>query len=72
MKPRWNITGGCLRPDHDECGARESILNNGIKIALPLDVELESEQNALAALKARTGIDPLDVEGMLDYVAPRA
>jgi hypothetical protein len=25
-----------------------------------------------AALTAKTGIDPLDVEGMLDYAAPRA
>jgi hypothetical protein len=23
-------------------------------------------------LNARTGLDPLDVEGMLEYVAPRA
>jgi predicted dehydrogenase len=51
---------------------RESVLNNGAKVALPLDVEVESEAQTLAALKARTGIDPLDVEGMLEYVAPRA
>jgi predicted dehydrogenase len=50
----------------------QSILQNGAKVALPLDVEADAEQQALASLKARTGIDPLDVEGMLKYVAPRA
>ncbi|MFN8444800.1 MAG: Gfo/Idh/MocA family oxidoreductase [Caldilineaceae bacterium] len=51
--------------------ARESLLHNGAKIALPLDTELESEAQIHAALKARTGIDPMEVEGMLDYAAPR-
>lgn len=51
--------------------ARESQLHNGAKIALPLDVELASEAEIHAALRAKTGIDPLDVEGMLDYAAPR-
>jgi predicted dehydrogenase len=53
-------------------GARESIRQNGVKICLPLDVEVESEAQTLAALKARTGFDPLDIEAMLEYVAPRA
>ena len=52
--------------------ARESLLQNGAKVALPLDPEIESEARLHVALKARTGIDPLDVEGMLDYAAPRA
>ena len=52
--------------------ASESILRDGAKVCLPLEGELESEQRTHAALKARTGIDPLDVEGMLDYTAPRA
>jgi hypothetical protein len=51
---------------------RESILRNGAKVALPLEGDVEAEEQTLAALKARTGIDPLDVEGMLGYVAPRA
>jgi predicted dehydrogenase len=51
---------------------RESILRNGAKVALPLEGDVEVEEQTLAALKARTGIDPLDVEGMLGYVAPRA
>jgi predicted dehydrogenase len=51
---------------------RESLLRNGAKVALPLTGEIESEQATHAALRARTGIDPLDVEGMLDYAAPRA
>ncbi len=52
--------------------ARESLLQNGAKVTLPLDTEIESEAQLHAALKAKTGIDPLDVEGMLDYAAPRA
>lgn len=52
--------------------ASESILRDGAKVSLPLEGELESEQRTHAALKTRTGIDPLDVEGMLDYTAPRA
>lgn len=52
--------------------ARESLLQNGARIALPLDTEIDSEVQLHAALKAKTGIDPLDVEGMLDYAAPRA
>lgn len=52
--------------------ARESLLQNGAKVALPLSDDLESEAQIHTALKAKTGIDPLDVEGMLDYAAPRA
>ena len=51
--------------------ARESLLQNGSKVVLPLDTELESEAQIHAAMKARTGIDPLDVDAMLDYAAPR-
>jgi hypothetical protein len=47
-------------------------LQQGAQIPLPLDPEVESEAQLHAALKAKTGIDPLDVEGMLDYAAPRA
>lgn len=52
--------------------ARESLLQKGATVALPLDPAIESEARLHAALKAKTGIDPLDVEGMLDYTAPRA
>lgn len=51
---------------------RESLLRNGAKVSLPLPDNLESEAQVHAALKAKTGVDPLDVEGMLDYIAPRA
>ncbi|HRW06870.1 MAG TPA: Gfo/Idh/MocA family oxidoreductase [Caldilineaceae bacterium] len=52
--------------------ARESLVHHGVKLALPLAEELESQAQLHAALKAKTGVDPLDVEGMLDYAAPRA
>ena len=51
---------------------RESLLREGAKVKLPLQGELASEQQLHAALQAKTGLDPLDVEGMLDYAAPRA
>ncbi|MEZ4681086.1 MAG: hypothetical protein R2932_43425 [Caldilineaceae bacterium] len=51
---------------------RESLVQHGVKLALPLAEELESQAQLHAALKAKTGVDPLDVEGMLDYAAPRA
>jgi hypothetical protein len=51
---------------------RESVLRNGAKVNLPLPDGTESESQLHVALKAKTGIDPLDVEGMLDYTAPRA
>lgn len=51
---------------------RESLRQQGRIVALPLASNLESEQETLAALKAQTGVDPLDVEAMLEYAAPRA
>lgn len=51
---------------------RESLLRNGAKVSLPVPDGLESEALLHAAFEARTGFDPLDVEGMLDYAAPRA
>lgn len=51
--------------------ARESIARNGAKVPLPLPPDHELDDGLHAELRARTGIDPLDVEGMLDYSAPR-
>lgn len=52
--------------------ARESLHRNGQKVALPLPDDLESEAKVHETLKAKTGIDPMDVDAMLAYVAPRS
>jgi hypothetical protein len=50
----------------------ESILRRGERIDLPLRGELESEEREREALRRTYGVDPLDVEGMLDVGIPRA
>ena len=54
-----------------EAAVRESAMRNGERLALPLTGELESEQAALAALREKHGVDPLDVEAMLGVKVPR-
>ena len=48
-----------------DLAARESVLNEGKRIRLPLDGELEAEAQARQRLEKEFGVDPLDVEGML-------
>ena len=55
-----------------EVACRESILRKGEQIALPLTGDLESERRVHEALKAKNGVDPRDVEGMLARAIPRA
>ena len=54
-----------------EVATRESALRDGERLALPLSGELESEEKVRQALKEKHGVDPLDVEGMLDVQVPR-
>lgn len=54
-----------------EVGARQSALNEGKRVRLPLDGETESERIARENLKERFGVDPLDVEGMLRISYPK-
>jgi predicted dehydrogenase len=54
-----------------EVGTRESALHDGTRLALPLSGELESESVERAALHKKNGIDPMDLEAMLEYAAPR-
>lgn len=48
-----------------EAGARESVLQNGARISLPLMGELESDALYLRQLKKEMGVDPLDVEAVM-------
>ena len=48
-----------------EVATRESAMNNGERLDLPLEGELESEVTLRSAQKQEYGVNPLDVEGMM-------
>ena len=50
---------------------RESSMRGGLPLQIPLQGELQSEVEVRAALQARYGVDPMDVEAMLAVSAPR-
>jgi hypothetical protein len=54
-----------------EVAVRESAIRNGELIHLPLQGELESEEKMRAELRAKHGVDPLDVEGMIGVKVAR-
>ena len=54
-----------------EVATRESAVNNGKRLDLPLEGDLESEAATRAAQKREYGVDPLDIEGMLAISYPR-
>jgi predicted dehydrogenase len=54
-----------------ESGARLSARRDGAIIHLPMDGEDEADQVELADLRARHGVDPLDIEAMLAISYPR-
>ena len=55
-----------------DVATRESALQDGRRLSLPLEGDLESEATMRAELKQLYGVDPLDIEGMLDisYARP--
>jgi len=54
-----------------EVAARESALRNGERLDLPLTGELEADQLMRESLKEKYGVDPLDMEAMLEIRLPR-
>ena len=54
-----------------EVGTRESILRDGQRVMLPLEDELESETLVRTTLQEKHGVDPMDIEGMLEFSLPR-
>lgn len=54
-----------------EVATRESALRQGAPVALPLSGDLESEELVRADLRAKHGVDPLDIEGMIGVKVPR-
>ena len=49
-----------------EVAARESALQQGQRIALPLSGDTEADDRRRRYIKDKLGTDPLDVEAMLD------
>ena len=55
-----------------EVGSRESALQNGQQLELPLaNLEIEAENQVRAALRQRHGVDPFDAEAMMSLMIPR-
>ena len=54
-----------------EVATRESALRNGELISLPLEGELPTEELVRSKLQAKNGVDPMDVEAMLEFSLPR-
>jgi len=54
-----------------EIGAHESNLQEGRRIKLPIEGDLESDARTREAQKKQFGVDPLDVEAMLSVSFPR-
>lgn len=54
-----------------EVATRESILRDGRRVSLPLTGELESEALVRDQLTEKHGVDPMDIEGMLELALPR-
>jgi hypothetical protein len=54
-----------------EIGAKESVLQEGKRIHLPLEGELEADFIERERQKSEYGVDPFDVEGMLAMSFPK-
>ena len=54
-----------------EVAARESALQQGKRLKLPLEGELQSETRLRQESQKTYGVDPLDIEGMLTISYPR-
>jgi predicted dehydrogenase len=54
-----------------EIGAKESALNEGKRIKLPIEGDLESDAITREALRKQYGVDPMDVDAMLSLSYPR-
>ncbi len=54
-----------------EVATRESMLRKGELLRLPLTSDLDSESQLRSDLRAKYGVDPLDIEGMVQRIIPR-
>ena len=54
-----------------DVGARESVLREGARVRLPIQEEIESDALIEAELRKKYGVDPMDVEAMMEISVPR-
>ena len=54
-----------------EMAARESVYNDGKRVALPIEGELEADDVERQRVKEKLGVDPFDVDGMLSLSYPK-
>lgn len=54
-----------------EVAAKESVVQDGARVALPLEGELESEHATRNTIRETLSVDPMDVEGMLALSYPK-
>jgi len=71
LRPSEFTDEDALQSEMMEIGARESALEQGRRIALPLTGNLESDAIIRANQQQQYGVDPLDVEAMLAISFPR-
>ena len=82
ISPAWSLAVRGLRDseftDEDtlmsammEAGAHESALQEGRRIRLPLEGDLEADAVVCEQQRQKFGVDPLDVEAMLAVSFPR-
>ncbi|MCC7261199.1 MAG: hypothetical protein IT369_01625, partial [Candidatus Latescibacteria bacterium] len=71
LRPSEFSDEDALMADMMEIGARESALQQGRRVALPLAGDLEADALERERQQRRFGCDPLDVEAMLAQSFPR-
>ena len=54
-----------------ESAAKESAANNGIIIKLPIEQELEVDRKQLVALEKKNGVNPMDVDRIIELSITR-
>ncbi len=71
LRPSEFTDQDALMSEMMEIGAHESALNEGKRVKLPLQGDIEADALTREALKQKYGVDPLDVEAMLAISYPR-
>ena len=71
LRPSDFTAEDALMSEMMEIGARESALQEGRRIRLPMEGDLESDARERERQRQKFGVDPLDVEAMLSISFPR-
>jgi hypothetical protein len=71
LRDREFTAEDALMSEMMELGAKESALHQGRRIELPITGELETDSIIRQEQKEKFGVDPMDVEAMLDVSFPK-